>query len=130
MLNIEDAGYGRQPPATTWVLRLDPTLTAADGQTLGYPWLDVVENYREDAFVSFGDGHGVWETGGGSQLPFYARNFQTLTQWLQKLTPADLMPRIRALQEKDFRLTPAGAGTTRRLNAPQLNPMATAGTQL
>lgn len=114
-LNVEDAGYDRQPPATTWVLRLDPALAAADGQTLGYPWMEVIQNFREDAFVSFGDGHGVWETSGGTQLPFYARNFQNVTQWLQKLTPADLMPRIMALDAKDFKLTPTGAGTTRRL---------------
>ena len=116
-LNVEDAGYDRQPPATTWVLRLDPSLAAADGQTLGYPWLEVIQNYREDAFVSFGDGHGVWESSGGPQLPFYARNFQTVTQWLQKLAPTDLMPRIQALQDKDFKLTPPGAGTARRLTA-------------
>lgn len=115
MLNVEDAGFDRQPPATTWLLRLDPSFTAADGQTLGYTWMEVIENYREDAFVSFGDGHGVWEKSGGAQLPFYARNFTNVLQWLQKLSPADLMPRIRALEEKHFNLTPAGAGTTRRL---------------
>ena len=114
-LGVEDAGFDRQPPAKTWLLRLDPSLTAADGQTLGYTWMEVVENYREDAFVSFGSGHGVWEKSGGAQLPFYARNFTNVLQWLQKLTPADLMPRIRALEEKNFNLTPTGAGTSRRL---------------
>ena len=114
-LNVEDAGFTRQPPAKTWLLRLDPTLTAADGQTLGYTWMEVIQNYREDAFVSFGDGHGVWENSGGPQLPFYARNFSNVSQWLQKLAPTDLMPRIRALEEKHFNATPTGAGTTRRL---------------
>ena len=56
--------------------RFHPTLQAADGQTLGYPWVGIVENWHERAFTSFGDGHGVWETGGGPQLPFYARNFR------------------------------------------------------
>lgn len=114
-LGVEDAGFDRQPPATSWLLRLDPSLTAADGQTLGYTWMAVIQNYREDAFVSFGDGHGVWETSGGPQLPFYARNFTTVLQWLQKLAPADLMPRIRALESKHFNMTPTGAGTSRRL---------------
>ena len=30
-------GFDPQPPVTTWKLRLDATLTSADGQTLGYP---------------------------------------------------------------------------------------------
>lgn len=114
-LDVEDAGFDRQPSAKTWLMRLDPSLTAEDGQTLGYTWMEIVENYREDAFVSFGDGHGVWETGGGPQLPFYARNFTTVSQWLQKLTPADLMPRILDLEKKRFNASPAGTGTTRRL---------------
>ena len=63
--NLEDAGFDRQPPATKFAYRLDPTLQAADGQTLGYPWIGIVENWHERAFTSFGDGHGVWETAGG-----------------------------------------------------------------
>lgn len=114
-VNVEDLGFDRQPPNTTWLLRVDPSLQSVDGQTLGFTWLETVQNWRETAFVSFGDGHGVWETGGGSQLPFYARNFTQVTQWLQKLTPADLMPRIKALEENGFGTNPAGAGTNRRL---------------
>lgn len=114
-LSIEDAGFAPQPPATSWRVRLDPSLTAADGQTLGYAWTRTIRTARERAFVGFGDGHGVWETGGGAQLPFYARNFQTVQQWIQRLTPAELMPRIRELGGKGFDQTPPGAGTTRRL---------------
>jgi hypothetical protein len=113
---VEDAGFDRQPPARTWALRLDPGLQAADGQTLGYPWMAVVENWHEPAFTSFGDGHGVWETGGGAQLPFYARNYQNVTQWIARLPLADLVPRLVALQKQDFRALPPGPGTPRRLN--------------
>jgi uncharacterized protein YfaS (alpha-2-macroglobulin family) len=112
---LEDAGYDRQPPATTFAYQLAPSLQARDGQTLGYPWIGVVENWHERAFTSFGDGHGVWETGGGQQLPFYARNFRDVTQWLTRLDPADLMPRILALEKNDFHDLPPGAGTARRL---------------
>ena len=37
----------------------------------------MVENWHATAFTSFGDGHGVWESTGGTVLPFYARNFTT-----------------------------------------------------
>lgn len=112
---LEDAGFQRQPPARTYAYRLDPTLAAEDGQTLGYPFVAVVENRRESAFTSFGDGHGVWESSGGTTLPFYARNYQTVTQWLTRLLPGDLMPRIVAQQKEGFRTLPPGAGTARKL---------------
>ena len=40
-VTLEDAGYTRQPPARTYVVRLDAGLQSArDGQTLGYDWTD------------------------------------------------------------------------------------------
>jgi hypothetical protein len=113
---VEDAGFDRQPPAHTWLYRLDPSLEAADGQILGYPWVGIVENWHERAFTSFGDGHGVWETDGGSLLPFYARNYRDLTQWFAPLTATTLVPRIIALEGNHFNELPPGAGTPRRLN--------------
>ncbi len=117
-LNVEDAGFDRQPPAKKWAFALSANLPSADGQTLGYPWVGIVENWHETAFTSFGDGHGVWEKDGGPQLPFYARNFKDVVQWLVPVAPADLMPRILALEKKDFTDTPmpGNAGTRRRLN--------------
>ena len=79
---MEDLGFGRQPPSRTYAVSLDADLQALDGQTLGYPWTGIVENWHERAFTSFGDGHGVWETGGGTLLPFYARNFTDVRQWV------------------------------------------------
>ena len=64
---IEDAGFDRQPPARTWLLGLAASLQSYDGQTLGYPWIGIVENWHERAFTNFGDGHGVWEPAGGTQ---------------------------------------------------------------
>jgi hypothetical protein len=57
--SVEDAGFDRQPPARTWALGLNASLQSADGQTLGYPWIGIIENWHETAFTSFGDGHGV-----------------------------------------------------------------------
>ncbi len=48
--------------------------------------------------------------GGGPQLPFYARNFQHVTQWIARLAPGDLMPRILALREGQLRGAAARRG--------------------
>jgi len=118
-LTIEDAGFPPQPPARTYAVRLAPTLTAQDGQTLGYTWLGIVENWHQLAFTSFGDGHGVWEKASGPKLPFYARNFLDVKQWLAPIAVDQLMPTIRALQPQ-FTATPPGEGVARKL-APTLD---------
>jgi uncharacterized protein YfaS (alpha-2-macroglobulin family) len=114
VFSLEDAGYDRQPPDSRYVVRLDPSLSSADGQTLGYTWLDIVENWHERAFTSFGDGHGVWEAGGGPALPFYSRNLKDVTQWAVRLTRDRLMPTILGLQPI-FAGLPPGDGLRRTL---------------
>jgi len=114
-LTLEDAGVQAQPPASTYLATLPPELKAADGQTLGYRWAGTVENWHQRAFTSFGDGHGVWEKGGGALLPFYARNFQNVKQWSAPIDPAQLMPTLLRLQEARFHLTPSTAPSARRL---------------
>ncbi len=110
----DDLGFPLRP-ARTYAFKVEPTLTAADGQTLGYTWLGVVENWHQRAFTSFGTGHGVWEASGGPTLPFYSRNLLNVTQWLSPLKVDDLMPTVRSLQEGSFLSTPQGPGTVRRL---------------
>jgi uncharacterized protein YfaS (alpha-2-macroglobulin family) len=114
-ITLEDAGFDSQPPARTYAIRVGPTLRAHDGQSLGYPWIGIVENWHKSAFSSFGDGHGVWESTGGAQLPFHARNFLNITQWLAPLKPGELMPTLLMLQDNGFRTTPPGDGTARKL---------------
>jgi alpha-2-macroglobulin len=111
---IEDAGFPAQPPAATYLLSVGAALTSADGQTLGYTWAGTVQNWHRRAFTSFGDGHGVWETSGGSILPFYARNLFTVKQWASPLVPVDLMPTIRALTP-GFNTAPPGSPVDRKL---------------
>ena len=96
-LTLEDARYTAQPPATTYLVAVDAGLTSVDGQTLGYTWAGMVENWHRTAFTSFGDGHGVWEASGGLVLPFYSRNLFDVKQWAAPLKTDDLMPTIRAL---------------------------------
>ncbi|HEX2343746.1 MAG TPA: MG2 domain-containing protein [Vicinamibacterales bacterium] len=114
-LTLEDAGFDRQPPARTFLVRVDGTLQSADGQTLGHNWIGVIENWHQRAFTSFGDGHGVWETSGGLLLPFYSRNFRNVTQWAVPLVTSELMPKVLELQEANFRGTPPGPGERRPL---------------
>jgi uncharacterized protein YfaS (alpha-2-macroglobulin family) len=113
-LTLEDAGFDAQPPATTYAVAVGAGLTSADGQTLGYTWTGTVENWHERAFTSFGDGHGVWESSGGTTLPFYSRNFQSVTQWAAPIAPGSLMPRLLQLQPA-FAEKPPGQGVERRL---------------
>jgi alpha-2-macroglobulin len=114
-LTLEDVGFASQPPARTYAVTIDPTLRAKDGQTLGYTWLGIVENSRLRAFTSFGDGHGVWESSGGPLLPFHARNYANVTQWVAPLQPGDLMPTLLMLDKDRFRTPPPGDGTPRKL---------------
>jgi uncharacterized protein YfaS (alpha-2-macroglobulin family) len=113
-LTLEDAGYAAQPPATTYAVSIGAELTSVDGQTLGYPWVGIVENWHRVAFTSFGDGHGVWEASGGSTLPFYARNLRNVKQWLAPVNPDDLMPTIRKLLP-NFDKAPEAPAIERRL---------------
>jgi alpha-2-macroglobulin len=112
--SLEDLGFDRQKPASTYAISIDRNLRAADGQTLGYMWTSIVENWHDRAFSSFGDGHGVWETGGG-QLPFYARNFADVWQWARGISLDRLMPTIVDLKKDQFHATPPGDGMHRRL---------------
>jgi hypothetical protein len=104
-----------QPPATTYAVRIDAGLVAGDGQQLGYAWSDAVENWHAPAFTSFGSGHGVWEATGGSVLPFFARNYLNVRQWLAPLDRSALMRRITDLTSSNFSTAPPGDGTPRRL---------------
>ena len=115
-LSLEDAGFAAQPPATTFLAVLPADLTATDGQTLGYTWAGLVENWHQRAFTSFGDGHGVWEKGGGALLPFHARNFPLVTQWVAPVDPQRLMTTVLQLQGSHFLLAPSTAPTPRRLS--------------
>ena len=114
-LALEDAGFQAQPPATTFLATLPPDLKATDGQTLGYTWAGLVENWHQRAFTSFGDGHGVWEKGGGALLPFYSRNFPSVSQWAVPVDPQQLMPTPLELQQSFFHLAPSTAPVARRL---------------
>jgi uncharacterized protein YfaS (alpha-2-macroglobulin family) len=114
-LTLEDGGVGPQPPATTWIATISASLRATDGQTLGYTWAGAVENWHQRAFTSFGDGHGVWETGGGGLLPFYSRNFVNVRQWAAPVDPAQLMSTVVKLRGSEFHLAPAAASVDRKL---------------
>ena len=66
---MHELGFG-QPPTRIWRVELARDLQAADGQTLGYPWIAFVEHMHMMPFVGF-DGS-VWEAGGapaGGRLP-------------------------------------------------------------
>jgi uncharacterized protein YfaS (alpha-2-macroglobulin family) len=113
---LDYAGYSLEP-GRTYAVRVDPSLKAADGQTLGYSWIGTIENWHRNAFTSFGSGHGVWEASGGPQLPFHARNLRTLTQWLAPVSIDRLAELVARLGRSGFDVAPPDAKPiTRRLS--------------
>lgn len=113
-LALEDLGF-KATHARTYLVTVGRELQANDGQRLGYTWAGTVENWHLRAFTSFGGGHGVWESSGGSQLPFYARNLRSVSTWLRPLARDELVPAVRGVQEAGFRLAPEVAPEERAL---------------
>ena len=114
-ITLDELGYSLKP-ARSYSVKVAADLKSRDGQTLGYRWIGFIENRHQNAFTSFGDGHGVWETGGGSLLPFYSRNFLTVRQWARSLTVEELMPLAKRMDEEGFRFAPPGPGVELKLN--------------
>jgi alpha-2-macroglobulin len=98
-VDLEHVGFPLKP-ARTYALAVSRQLKSRDGQTLGYTWVGTLENWRQNAFSSFGDGHGVWEADGGPLLPFHARNLKSVSQWADPLKADELMPAVRRLQDQ------------------------------
>jgi uncharacterized protein YfaS (alpha-2-macroglobulin family) len=113
-VSLDELGYSFLP-AHTYAIRVDPSLQAEDDQRLGYTWMAVVEYWHRTAFASFGDGHGVWESSGGPVLPFHARNYQNVTQWILPLSIEQLMPTIMDLEKSGFNKTPPAKPVERKL---------------
>ncbi|HEX6178950.1 MAG TPA: MG2 domain-containing protein, partial [Thermoanaerobaculia bacterium] len=103
--SLDLIGFDLQP-ARRYQIRVDPSLKAEDGQTLGYTFTAVVDVLHKAAFISFGDGEGVWESSGGAILPFSARNFRSVTQWLAPLQIEGVMPLLRQMRLSGFRQIP------------------------
>jgi uncharacterized protein YfaS (alpha-2-macroglobulin family) len=115
---LDELGYSIRP-GRRYAVRVDPSLKSEDGQTLGYEFTATIDYWHRSAFVSFGSGHGVWETDGGSILPFHVRNFKSIRQWLAPLTVEQLMPTMIRLRETGFNVEPDAKPVTRRLDLPR-----------
>ncbi|HKB78499.1 MAG TPA: MG2 domain-containing protein [Thermoanaerobaculia bacterium] len=117
VIGLDELGYS-VPPAHTLRIRVDPTLQAEDGQTLGYAWTVDVDEWHKPAFLSFGDGNGVWESSGGPLLPFHARNLENVTQWTAPVSIDQLMPDLVKLEPGAFHNAPPGTKPVQRRLAP------------
>ena len=88
-------GFERQPAGEHLGTPPRRALTATDGQTLGYPWMGVVETVHEQPFVAL-DG-AVWEAGDGPQVP--VRRATSRPDALDRASRRPpMMPRLRALE--------------------------------
>lgn len=113
---FDSLGYSLRP-ARTYRVHLDPSLRAADRQTLGYGWSGTFDLWHQSGFASFGEGNGVWESSGGTTLPFYARNLASVDQQVEVLTEDTLFPAILRT-EKNERPAAGVAKSTRKLRGP------------
>jgi uncharacterized protein YfaS (alpha-2-macroglobulin family) len=111
---LDELGY-TLAPAHTFLVRIDPSLTDESGQQLGYTWEAVAEYWHKSAYSSFGDGHGVWETGGGPLLPFSARNIKNVQQWVSPMTLEQVVPTIIDLEKVSFAAAPPVKPQERKL---------------
>jgi len=75
-----------------YLFRIDENLKASDGEPLGYPAYVVMEFTLGRAYVSFGEGEGVWESARGTLVPFYAKNVQTVEQKMAPVSLEELVP--------------------------------------
>ncbi|HEX7190742.1 MAG TPA: MG2 domain-containing protein, partial [Thermoanaerobaculia bacterium] len=104
--HLDEFGYFLQP-ARKYEVRIAPSLPTTNGeQTLGYTWAAVIDNWHRVPFTSFGDGNGVWESTGGATLPFYARNFNNVMQWMQPIGVDQLVPALQALEKAGYHTPP------------------------
>ena len=99
---LDELGYSIQP-AHTYAVRIDPALASRwTGRRSATPGSRSIEYWHKSAFTSFGDGHGVWESSGGPILPFYARNYTNVQQWLRRCRSTSSMPTMVALREGEL----------------------------
>ncbi|MGZ8867210.1 MAG: alpha-2-macroglobulin family protein, partial [Thermoanaerobaculia bacterium] len=106
--SLDVLGFDLQP-SKRYLVRVDPLLRAEDGQALGYAWAGTIDVWHKSAFISFGEGQGVWESSGGAILPFHARNLRTVRQWLAPLSIEQTMPLLLEMQRNGFRSVPPDA---------------------
>ncbi len=112
-ISLAQIGYPAQPPASQWLYRIDASLTAADGQVLGYPWLEIVENLHATPYATW-TGQ-VWETRNGAAVPFMIRNVVSASQWVAPMAPADVLPQLIRVRDRLPELAPDVSPNERRL---------------
>ncbi|HET7705847.1 MAG TPA: alpha-2-macroglobulin family protein [Thermoanaerobaculia bacterium] len=106
--SLDTLGFELQP-SRRYLVRVDSSLRAEDGQILGYVWMETLDVWHKSAFISFGEGQGVWESSGGAILPFHARNFRSVKQWLAPLSIEQTMPLLLEMMRNGFRSVPPDA---------------------
>lgn len=78
-----------------YLVRLDENLKAVDGEILGYPAYTMFTITASPAYVSFGEGEGVWEKARGTNVPFYAKNVKKVKQRIVSLKKEDVIPTLK-----------------------------------
>jgi hypothetical protein len=94
--SLSGLGFPAPPWMSTWFVSLDPSLESADGQVLGYPWLEVIEAGHAGVALSI-EGR-TWEARNGPRLPLLALNVTAASESLARLSVQDILPALRAAE--------------------------------
>lgn len=78
-----------------YLVRIDENLKSSYGETLGYPAYAMFKIVFSPAYLSFGEGEGVWESAKGTIVPFYAKNVKTVKQNIVSLNKEEIIPILK-----------------------------------
>lgn len=78
-----------------YLIRIDEKLKSVDGETLGYPAYAIATVTCSYAYVSFGEGEGVWESARGTTVPFYVNNVKTVKEKIFAINKEEIIPTLK-----------------------------------
>ena len=112
-ITLASLGLPNQPPASTWITRIDARLTATDGQVLGYPWLEIVDNLHASPYAQWGGW--VWEAANGPVVPVMMRNVTRVQAAMETVPVTGVLARLLELRQGAGRMFSIQAPTDRLL---------------
>lgn len=78
-----------------YLIRIDENLKSVDGETLGYPAYAIATVTCTAAYVSFGEGEGVWESARGTLVPFYVKNVKAVKEKIFAISKEEIIPTLK-----------------------------------
>ena len=113
-ISFDSLGFELQP-FKKYVVSVDKDVESYDGEKLGYTGYALFEVTLSRAYISFGEGEGVWESKRGSVVPFYAKNVSEIRQKITKLGKEEIIPLLTQFDDYNYRSSKIEGGYEREL---------------